>query len=88
MCFIAGADVLATDKFGKLKLNIADCKQREEIVFTTCKKITYLSQLLWMGLFAQYKTYRGGALYIQIGKGYFRIITFVTIVIAQIFNLF
>ena len=38
MCFVAGVDVLATDKFGKLKLSIEDCKQRDEIVFTNCRK--------------------------------------------------
>jgi len=37
ICFVAGVDVLATDKFGKLKLSIADCKSRDEIVFTNCK---------------------------------------------------
>lgn len=38
ICFVAGVDVLATDKFGKLNLSIADCKQRDEIVFTNCRK--------------------------------------------------
>lgn len=37
MCFVAGVDVLATDKFGKLKLSIEDCKHRDEVVFTQCK---------------------------------------------------
>jgi acetoin utilization deacetylase AcuC-like enzyme len=37
ICFIAGVDVLATDKFGKMNLSIEDCKQRDEIVFTNCK---------------------------------------------------
>ncbi len=36
MCFVAGVDVLATDKFGKMKLSIEDCKRRDEIVFTLC----------------------------------------------------
>lgn len=38
MCFVAGVDVLATDKFGKMKLSIADCKSRDEIVFTNAEK--------------------------------------------------
>lgn len=38
MCFVAGADVLSTDKFGKLKLSIDDCRHRDEIVFTLCKQ--------------------------------------------------
>jgi acetoin utilization deacetylase AcuC-like enzyme len=37
ICFVAGVDVLATDKFGKMKLTIADCKHRDEIVFSHCK---------------------------------------------------
>lgn len=39
ICFLAGVDVLATDKFGKMKLTITDCKQRDEIVFSHCKKL-------------------------------------------------
>ena len=38
MCFIAGVDVLETDKFGKLKLSIADCYNRDKIIFAICKK--------------------------------------------------
>ena len=38
MCFVAGADVLSTDRFGRMKLTIADCCRRDEIVFTHCKK--------------------------------------------------
>lgn len=36
--YLSGVDVLDTDKFGKLKLSIADCKQRDKIVFETFKK--------------------------------------------------
>ena len=36
--YLSGVDVLDTDKFGKLKLSIADCKQRDKIVFEECKK--------------------------------------------------
>ena len=38
MCFVSGVDVLATDKFGKMKLSIEDCKHRDEIVFALCKQ--------------------------------------------------
>lgn len=36
--YLSGVDVLATDKFGKMKLSIADCRQRDEIVFQQCKQ--------------------------------------------------
>lgn len=36
--YLSGVDVLDTDKFGKLKLSIADCKRRDKIVFEECKK--------------------------------------------------
>lgn len=38
MCFVGGVDVLATDKFGKMKLSIDDCKRRDEIVFSLCRQ--------------------------------------------------
>ncbi len=38
ICFVAGVDVLATDKYGKMKLSTENCKQRDEIVFTNCKQ--------------------------------------------------
>ncbi len=38
ICFVSGADVLSTDKFGKMKLSIEDCKHRDEIVFSLCKQ--------------------------------------------------
>lgn len=31
--FLSGVDILATDKFGKLKISMQGCKQRDEIVF-------------------------------------------------------
>lgn len=31
--YLSGVDILATDKFGKLKLSLAGCKQRDAIVF-------------------------------------------------------
>lgn len=37
VCFQSGVDVLETDKFGKMKLTIADCKARDEMVFTKCR---------------------------------------------------
>lgn len=36
--FLSGVDVLETDKFGRMKLSIADCLQRDEIVFSECRK--------------------------------------------------
>jgi acetoin utilization deacetylase AcuC-like enzyme len=35
--YLAGVDVLSTDKLGKLKLSIKGCKERDEIVLKTCK---------------------------------------------------
>lgn len=34
----AGVDVLETDKMGKLKLTLEDCRQRDQMVFRFCKK--------------------------------------------------
>ena len=36
--YLAGVDVLATDKLGKLALSKAACKQRDQIVFENCLK--------------------------------------------------
>lgn len=36
--FLSGVDILETDKFGKLKVTMDGCRQRDEIVFTTLKK--------------------------------------------------
>lgn len=36
--YLAGVDVLATDKLGKLALTKGACKQRDQIVFETCLK--------------------------------------------------
>ena len=36
--FLSGVDILETDKFGKLKVTMQGCKQRDEIVFTALKK--------------------------------------------------
>jgi len=38
ICYLSGVDVLATDKFGKMKLSIRDCYWRDELVFSQCKK--------------------------------------------------
>jgi acetoin utilization deacetylase AcuC-like enzyme len=32
--FLSGADILETDKFGKLKITLQGCRQRDEMVFT------------------------------------------------------
>ena len=36
--YLSGVDVLSTDKYGKLKLSLADCRHRDEIVFTLCQR--------------------------------------------------
>lgn len=36
--YLSGVDVLETDKFGKLKVTLAGCRQRDEFVFSELKK--------------------------------------------------
>src|SRR5450432_866855 len=36
--FLSGADILATDKFGKLKITLQGCRQRDEMVFEMLKQ--------------------------------------------------
>lgn len=36
--YLAGVDILETDKFGKLQVSLADCKKRDEFVFQTFKQ--------------------------------------------------
>lgn len=36
--YLSGVDILSTDKFGKLKVSISGCKQRDEAVFKILKK--------------------------------------------------
>ena len=36
--FLAGVDILASDKLGKLSCTLEGCKKRDELVFTLCKK--------------------------------------------------
>ncbi|WP_207515535.1 histone deacetylase family protein [Longitalea luteola] len=36
--YLSGVDILATDKFGKLKISMEGCRQRDELVFTTLKQ--------------------------------------------------
>lgn len=36
--YLAGVDILSTDKFGKLQVSIEECSQRDEFVFTQLKK--------------------------------------------------
>lgn len=33
--YLSGVDVLETDKFGKLKISMQGCKQRDEIIFSS-----------------------------------------------------
>jgi len=36
--YLAGVDILETDKFGKLNVSLNDCKRRDEFVFTALKR--------------------------------------------------
>jgi acetoin utilization deacetylase AcuC-like enzyme len=36
--YLAGVDILSTDKFGKLKVSMESCKQRDVFVFSQLKK--------------------------------------------------
>ena len=36
--YLSGADILATDRYGKLKVSMDGCRQRDEFVFTTLKQ--------------------------------------------------
>ena len=35
--FLSGVDILDTDQFGKLRVSVAGCRQRDELVFSTLK---------------------------------------------------
>jgi acetoin utilization deacetylase AcuC-like enzyme len=37
--YLAGVDVLSTDKLGKLNLSLKGCKERDEIVLKICKTL-------------------------------------------------
>lgn len=36
--YLAGVDILETDKLGRLSVSLADCKERERFVFKLCKE--------------------------------------------------
>jgi len=36
--YLSGVDILSTDKFGKLKISMEGCKQRDEIVFSALQQ--------------------------------------------------
>lgn len=36
--YLAGVDILGTDKLGRLSVSLADCKERDRFVFTLCKE--------------------------------------------------
>ncbi|MEO7310798.1 MAG: histone deacetylase [Chitinophagaceae bacterium] len=36
--FLSGVDILSTDKYGKLNISIAGCRQRDQLVFEYCKQ--------------------------------------------------
>lgn len=37
--YLAGVDILETDKFGKLKVSMEGCRQRDEMVFDFCRQL-------------------------------------------------
>lgn len=37
--YLSGVDILSTDKFGKLKISMAGCRQRDEMVFARLKQL-------------------------------------------------
>ena len=39
--YLAGVDILSTDKFGKLQVSMEACKQRDAFVFSQLKKIVF-----------------------------------------------
>lgn len=43
--YLAGVDVLATDKLGKLNLSLAGCKQRDELVLRYCRSLSLPVQI-------------------------------------------
>lgn len=43
--YLAGVDVLSTDKLGKLNLSMKACKERDEIVLKRCKKMNLPVQI-------------------------------------------
>lgn len=38
LCYVSGVDVLKTDKFGKMELTLEECMERDNIVFSVCRK--------------------------------------------------
>lgn len=47
--YLAGVDILATDKLGKLGCSIEGCKKRDEIVLSYCKKLEIPVQVIMGG---------------------------------------
>ncbi|RYZ28244.1 MAG: histone deacetylase, partial [Chitinophagaceae bacterium] len=37
--YLSGVDILETDKFGKLKVTIEGCKERDRLVFSSLKQL-------------------------------------------------
>ncbi len=50
--YLAGVDVLATDKLGKLKLSRAACKQRDELVLRYCRSLGLPVQISMGGAYS------------------------------------
>jgi acetoin utilization deacetylase AcuC-like enzyme len=51
--YLAGVDVLSTDKLGKLNLSLKGCKERDEIVLKTCKIFNLPIQISMGGGYSQ-----------------------------------
>jgi acetoin utilization deacetylase AcuC-like enzyme len=51
--YLAGVDILKTDKLGKLGCSIAGCKKRDEIVLSYCKKFEIPVQVSMGGGYSQ-----------------------------------
>jgi acetoin utilization deacetylase AcuC-like enzyme len=45
--YLAGVDILASDKLGKLGCTLDGCKKRDELVFELCSKHQILYKFLW-----------------------------------------
>jgi acetoin utilization deacetylase AcuC-like enzyme len=53
--FLSGVDILDTDKFGKLKISPAGCKQRDEFVFSQLKQHAIPCVVYGWRLFCRHK---------------------------------
>ena len=55
--YLAGVDILATDKLGKLACTLQGCKKRDEIVLSLCHKLEIPVQVIMGGGYSpEFKT--------------------------------